>query len=231
MPRILIFDTETTGLPKTKIINPVMFHLWPHIVQFSYIIYDTKSHGIIKMTDSIIKVPPTVIISAESTEIHGITNEMSQNLGVELIVVLLDFFQAIQTVEFVVGHNVLFDVNMVKIELLRLIENVNCSYNDKRIFKDILYQVTYISQFRCTMEETKDFCNIMITSKKGDLYKKFPSLSELYQKLYGTKPNNLHNSLHDVLITLISFVKFEYREDAMNKCAEIGMMMNRLQIV
>ena len=39
--RVLVFDTETTGLPKSKIINPDTLNLWPHIVQFSYIIYDT----------------------------------------------------------------------------------------------------------------------------------------------------------------------------------------------
>ena len=36
--KIIVFDTETTGLPKTKIINELSLPLWPHIVQFSYII-------------------------------------------------------------------------------------------------------------------------------------------------------------------------------------------------
>ena len=39
--RVLVFDTETTGLPQTKILNPDTLHQWPTIVQFSYIIYDT----------------------------------------------------------------------------------------------------------------------------------------------------------------------------------------------
>jgi hypothetical protein len=39
--RVLVFDTETTGLPKSKFISPDTLHLWPDIVQCSFIIYDT----------------------------------------------------------------------------------------------------------------------------------------------------------------------------------------------
>ena len=44
--RIIIFDTETTGLPKSKFISPDTLNKWPHIVQFSYIIYDTDLNDI-----------------------------------------------------------------------------------------------------------------------------------------------------------------------------------------
>ena len=38
--KIIIFDTETTGLPKSRqsLVNNT--EEWPYIVQFSYIIYD-----------------------------------------------------------------------------------------------------------------------------------------------------------------------------------------------
>ena len=42
--RVLVFDTETTGLPKTKILNKYMLELWPYIVQLSYIIYDIDTN-------------------------------------------------------------------------------------------------------------------------------------------------------------------------------------------
>lgn len=231
MPIILVFDTETTGLPQTKILNPVTFHLWPHIVQFSYIIYDTDTHNILKMIDSIVKMPSGVLISDESIKIHGITNEISQKYGIDLRDVLEYFFEDIKNVDFVIGHNVQFDLNLVKIELLRLIEN-NSLENDKiRLYKDLLYQVTYVTRFRCTMEETKDYCNILTKSKKGDMYKKYPSLSELYQKLYNKAPQNLHNSLHDVLVTLICFVRFNYSVNAVDECVEIKNMLTNLKIV
>ena len=45
--KLIIFDTETTGLPKTKNINIDYLYLWPYIVQFSYIIYDTEINKIL----------------------------------------------------------------------------------------------------------------------------------------------------------------------------------------
>ena len=43
---VLVFDTETTGLPETKIINPDTLNLSPNIVQLSYIVYDVSKNKI-----------------------------------------------------------------------------------------------------------------------------------------------------------------------------------------
>jgi DNA polymerase III epsilon subunit-like protein len=232
MTIVLVFDTETTGLPKSKQINPLMFHLWPYIVQFSYIMYDTQSHRILKKKDSIIKIPSNIIISEESVNIHKITNEMCEQSGIELSSVLESFFEDIKKSDMVIGHNVQFDLNMVKIELLRLIENDSLPNKKIRLYKDILYQVTYVTLFRCSMEETKDYCNILIKSKKGNnMYVKFPSLLELHQKLFNTTPQHLHNSLHDVIVTLRCFIEFNYKADVINMCDEIRDIVATLGIV
>jgi DNA polymerase III epsilon subunit-like protein len=44
-------------------------------------------------------------------------------------------------------------------------------------------------------------------TQKPRQYKKFPRLSELHQTLFGTVPENLHNSLIDVLVCLRCFLK------------------------
>jgi len=96
--RVLIFDTETTGLPKSRSINPDSLHLWPHIVQFSYIIYDVTDNDICVIEDNIIRVADDVEISQESAAIHGITNEISKSGGVDLNQVLSGFFGALKNV-------------------------------------------------------------------------------------------------------------------------------------
>ena len=48
---ITVFDSETTGLSTSQILNP---EFWPYIVQFSYIVYDTKKMKIVEIKDSII---------------------------------------------------------------------------------------------------------------------------------------------------------------------------------
>jgi DNA polymerase III epsilon subunit-like protein len=229
---VLVFDTETTGLPKTKVMNPEMFHLWPHIVQLSYIIYDTENNEIIKIRDFIIKLSSGILIPDDSIQIHGITNEMSQTSGVDIVDVFESFFKDIQDVKFVIGHNVEFDSNIVKVELLRLIyEKDKYEKHIRASFKEMLYNATYIIHFRCTMRETIEFCNIVTLNKKGEEYKKFPSLLELYEKMYNKKPQNLHNSLNDSLITLICFMKFNYNIDIPNKCVEIKNLLKKMFIL
>ena len=81
---ILIFDTETTGLPKSKIINMDVLHLWPHIVQFSYIIFDTETNIIVEQKDWIIKISEETEIDETSVNIHGITKQISLEKGVDI---------------------------------------------------------------------------------------------------------------------------------------------------
>jgi DNA polymerase III epsilon subunit-like protein len=119
--RFLVFDTETTGLPQTKFISPSTLHQWPHIVQFSYIIYDSSLNNIVESKDYVIRVPESILISEESSKIHGITNKISLEKGVPITEVLSEFFHYLKGVDTLIGHNIEFDVNMVRVELLRLI--------------------------------------------------------------------------------------------------------------
>ena len=63
--KILIFDTETTGL-LPKDVSLYQSDLWPYIVQFSFIMYNTISNKIEMEHDYIIKIPKEISISKES---------------------------------------------------------------------------------------------------------------------------------------------------------------------
>ena len=76
--RVLVFDTETTGLPRTKFLDGGNLHLWPYIVQFSYVILDISSNELIRVKDTIVKIPSNITIPEETTKIHGITNEITK---------------------------------------------------------------------------------------------------------------------------------------------------------
>jgi DNA polymerase III epsilon subunit-like protein len=211
--KILIFDTETTGLPETKIISQDTLNKWPHIVQFSFIIFDIDKNDIVETKDFIIKMPEGINISSESTAIHGITNEMTDK-GITINDALKEFFDKLRKVDLLVGHNIGFDINMVYIELFRIIyyqENISS-------YKFDLHLLTNYKNIYCTMQESIDLCNIQMISKLGKEYKKFPKLSELHEKLFGNIPNNLHNSLVDILITLRCFMKLKYNRDILLDC-------------
>lgn len=221
---VLVFDSETTGLPNSKSITPSALHLWPHIVQFSYVIFDTELNKIVKIKDCIIKVPEGFTISEENSKIHGITTDISLTRGVSLQPVLTEFFEDLKTVDHIVGHNVSFDINIVKVELHRLI--LKCLDVDEIIkFQDCLKYLDTSKNIHCTMQETIDYCAIELKDKFGRPYNKFPKLIELYQKMFGVKPKNLHNSLNDVIVCLRCFMKLKYEIDIVERSEEVKQMI------
>ena len=224
--RVLIFDTETTGLPKSRSINPDSLHLWPHIVQFSYIIYDVTDNDICVIEDNIIRVADDVEISQESAAIHGITNEISKSGGVDLNQVLSGFFGALKNVDMLVGHNISFDINVVVVELLRIIYNQSNTVpvDELLSYKTYLHMLNNYQNIHCTMQNSIDMYAIKVMGKNGREYNKFPKLSELHQKLFGSVPDNLHNSLNDILVTLRCYIMITLKMDVLETCDKFKTM-------
>jgi DNA polymerase III epsilon subunit-like protein len=216
--KFLVFDTETTGLPKTKFISPTTLSLWPYIVQFSYIIYDSSLNDIIETKDYIIKLPENIVIPEESSKIHGITKDLSNTKGICIIEVLNEFFYILKTVDKLIGHNIDFDINMLKIELLRIINDKDSLYEQNKVFKQNLHYLLNYENVICTLKDSINYCNIQLIDKLGKPYLKYPKLSELYEKLFNKSPNNLHNSFNDILVTLRCFMKLKYDIDLLDNC-------------
>jgi DNA polymerase III epsilon subunit-like protein len=210
--KVLIFDTETTGLPETKILNPDTLDKWPYMVQLSYVIYEEvyeNEFEILDVKDYIIKLPESIHISVESNKIHGITDEISQTNGVLIEHVLHDLFYNLQKVDRIVGHNISFDLNIIRTELLRFIYNISNTIREEEIkfYKKYLYYLNNFKNIYCTMYNSIEFCNIIALDKFGKPYKKYPKLIDLYFKLFSCEPKNMHNSLHDVAATLRCYIK------------------------
>jgi DNA polymerase III epsilon subunit-like protein len=216
--RFLVFDTETTGLPKSKFISPSTLPEWPHIVQFSYLIYDSSLNDIIETKDYVIKLPENISISEESTKIHGITNEMSEYAGITINEVLNEFFNYLRGVDKIIGHNIEFDINMIKVALLRLINSNYLTKEQLKIYKYDLYYLTNYKNISCTLKESIEFCNIQTLDKNGKPYLKYPKLIELHEKLFNKSPINLHNSFNDILVTLRCYMKLKHNVDLNNGC-------------
>ncbi len=231
--KILIMDTETTGLPKTKTLNDESLALWPHIVQFSYIIYDTEFTKIIKVSDHVIKIPENINICEEVSNIHGITNFISQNSKFYIDKILIQFINdyLIFEVDLIVGHNLSFDINMVNVELMRAINPIIDTL-DKRKMSQFLDNMNDMKddpkKLYCTMKKTITLCNLKLKSKFGKEYLKFPKLNELHIKLFNSSPRNLHNSLNDVLICLRCYYMLEHITDIIDIDPEIKLLLNDL---
>tara|TARA_A100001011_G_C14263803_1_gene823748 strand:+ start:92 stop:736 length:645 start_codon:yes stop_codon:yes gene_type:complete len=196
---ILVFDTETTGLPQFRVSpNSNNISTWPYIVQLSYILYDTDKNKIISTYDSIIKVPKEISISEDSSKIHGITNSMSEKRGYDIKDVINIFNVALEQCHLLVGHNLEFDVDMILAESLR-----NSISSDK---------IRSLENY-CTMKNSKKLCNIKAKSNRGGFYIKYPSLKETHIKLFNAEPKNLHNSFNDIMVCLRCYYYMEFAKD------------------
>lgn len=216
--KIIIFDTETTGLPKSRQSIVTNTLEWPHIVQFSYLIYDMDTHHVDKISDSIIKLDKDIDIPEESSKIHGITKQKSDEYGIELKDVINLFMEDLQECELLVAHNMEFDMNMIIVELIRMnkyaeLMNDDESYN---LNNDNYEKIINIAKY-CTMVETEKMCDIRAISKNGKQYTKFPTLGELHYYLFKCYPKKLHNSLNDIVICFRCYHKLITKKDIENE--------------
>ncbi|HKK10998.1 MAG TPA: exonuclease domain-containing protein, partial [Bacteroidales bacterium] len=78
----IIFDTETTGLPKNFNAPVSDSNNWPRMVQLAWQVHNEKG-DLLEAHDYIVK-PEGYEIPYNATKVHGITNEKADAEGVEL---------------------------------------------------------------------------------------------------------------------------------------------------
>ena len=208
---ILVFDTETSGLPLDRLGKISDSSNWPHIMQLSFIVYDTGKNRVLKEGDYIINVPDNVEISPESTAIHGIDRKRCNREGIPIKEAIREFKKWLNIADMVVAHNMEFDKKMIMVECSRN-KMMHSLYNNKAYF--------------CTMKSSGDLCKLVAISKKsGKQYYKYPTLMELHDKLFGSTPRNLHDSFVDILICFRCFYKIRFGEDIGYKNRRIGSLL------
>jgi DNA polymerase III epsilon subunit-like protein len=193
--KVLVFDTETTGLPVER--NPSIYDTqkWPHVIQLSYIVYDSETNELITVEDDYIHIDANVNITPESQNIHKITKEILDSKGIPIQEALEKFNKFATMSDLLVGHNVSFDKRMVIVEGIR--NKIRMNVHD-----------TY-----CTMKNSVEICKIERVGQNGDKYFKYPTLSELYNELFKKAPKNTHNALIDILLCMRCFAQIELRKD------------------
>lgn len=196
--KVLVFDTETTGLPESRNTSILETEKWPYIVQISWVMYDTES-GDYVIADHIIDCG--VDIPQESVNIHGISKKISERKGEKLWDIMNKFDEALIQCDIVIGHNISFDKRVYMVEAIR---NKRKQYFTRNGVRKPEY---------CTMKKSKEFCNIVKTSSKGETYLKYPRLSELHDKMFGFIPKGTHDSMADVLICLRCYGMLEGKFD------------------
>ena len=177
----LIFDTETTGLPKKWKAPLSDSDNWPRCVQIAWQLHDL-SGNCVSYENFIIK-PNGYEIPYDSEKIHGISTQLAQKNGIDLQKVLKKLTTVLNKTKFICGHNVSFDLNIIGAEFFRL--------GLQNYFEEIPIIDT------CT-EQTANLCKI--TGGRGGKFK-FPTLIELNQFLFNQNFEEAHNATADVEAT------------------------------
>lgn len=182
----LFIDTETTGLPLNNNLPYTDLKNWPYLVQVALIIED-DNYGILAKRNIILK-PNGYTIPESATKIHGISNERAVKNGEDRDKVISFLDLALYKSDIIIGHNVSFDLNVIKSEIIRIKGIENALFKKK---KHIVID---------TMKMGRNICKIPNLSfhTRLSLPNKYPKLDELYYKLFNKHFNNQHDAMADV---------------------------------
>lgn len=206
---ILIFDTETTGLPLDDSAsweslsgdnkNQYNRNGYPRIAQLSWLLINENGQH---LSDGDYYICPDLwVMPEETSQFNGIWQKDLLKKGKPLIEVLQMFRDDVVNADYICGHNLEYDINALEGEFSRAEDDHLSSMLTKPVLD--------------TMKTTVEFCAIPYPADKPRKYDtgcdyKYPKLSELYHKLFGKDFEGAHNSANDVSATaecLVELIK------------------------
>lgn len=189
----LIFDTETTGLPKNYNAPVSDTDNWPRCIQIAWQLHDAMGN-LLESQDFLIK-PDGFNIPFDAEKIHGISTELAEKEGVSLDEMLTLFNEALGKAKFIVGQNVGFDINIMGAEFFR---------------KSLKTKLTQMPVLDTCTEHTANLCQI--PGGRGGKFK-LPTLTELHEFLFNEPFEEAHNATADVEATTRCFLELIRREE------------------
>jgi DNA polymerase III epsilon subunit-like protein len=215
--------------------------LKPYIIQFSYIKYEfypdadeSLSRESFKIYDKYIDTD-NVEISPEASAVHHITSDVLKSMKpskkTSIEKALEEFIADAEDCDLIIGHNIRFDIDRIKEALERI--RLNASLwkrlfsSKQRFYRNGIATMNIGEKQYCTMlgKTEKDFCKL--TKTKGDTYKN-PSLKQLYYAAFGYEPNDLHNSLVDIITCLRAYMLIHYQIDVYGRNRKITKWIDRM---
>lgn len=175
--RVIVFDTETNGLPIRYNAPMTDVDNWPRMTQLAFCVYENEE--IVFEYASHIKPDGWDVPNEAFWTDRGITTEFLNANGIEVTNALETLIKEVNICNLLVAHNIDFDYNIVGAEMIRA------------GFRSANKPVKF-----CTMKNSTDI--LQLPGKYGF---KFPKLVELHQYLFGEIFAGAHDALADVKAT------------------------------
>jgi DNA polymerase-3 subunit alpha len=178
MKTLLFIKIESNGLPKNNALDVSKENLtcWPNLISIYYKIgkINTETNKVDISLQSYHIVKPTFQISIHAQKVHELSEEEMNSSGEDIKDILNKMNKDItdNDVKIIIGHNILFDVNITKAEILRndleidldkydLVDTMTYKHEYKRINLEKLYMNLYDRKFKKS-HKRKSLINIII---------------------------------------------------------------------
>ena len=188
--RVLVFDTESTGLIRTTSYSDVNN---PYLASLAVLLYDTEANRIVSSLNTTI-YPAGWVMSSEAEAVNGLSTQYLQDTGVPSQAVIPLFMPITSKADLVVGHNVGFDIKIMSAALWRhiIIEHSE-NFAHEVITKHWLTKPAF-----CTMKESRR--EVQALDKRGRV--KAPTLTETYKHFFGKDLDRAHSANADAVAAL-----------------------------
>jgi DNA polymerase III epsilon subunit-like protein len=177
----MFIDIETTDKPPTAAPVASGDETWPCILQTALLL--TNAAGEVEQfVHKLCEPPANTFVHPAAAKLHGIDIKQARVFGMPEKTVLRDFHDFSNKVEFVIGHNILFEKNVIlnRAKLLKIPRD--------RLLREKL-------RWRCTMQESAQAVNL----RRDDGTRKWPTLDEACEALLGEPPRTgKHSAWEDV---------------------------------
>jgi DNA polymerase-3 subunit epsilon len=188
MPMILVFDTETTGLPDYH--KPSEMPHQPHLVELAAILFDTDTMKVVDDLDTLVQ-PDGWVSEPEAFAAHGITEAEAMRDGLPERVALSLFLDLMDMADYRVAFNEAgFDQRIIRIAIKRYGDGSSDPRNS---------QVEHRDAIADAFKECKGYC-VMYGSRRErpNVFKrKVPNLAEALQFWCGKEIEGAHRAMVD----------------------------------
>ncbi|MCB9191544.1 MAG: 3'-5' exonuclease [Flavobacteriales bacterium] len=220
---VVFLDTETNGLPINWDAPATDTDNWPRLVQIAWIVCDSKLNVVDHYSTTVFP-EFGVEIPDSSVKVHGISERRACFRGTGRHHVLWKFVSVMEKAEYIIGHNIDFDLNVIRAEIERYNQKQleeaekEAARNSERYqdeddyeYEDFadndepdLIEESFLDDVEiiCTMRSTTDWCGI--EDPNGSY--KWPTLEELYFKTCKKQLSNIHDARVDVFALRECFI-------------------------
>lgn len=191
--KVLIFDTETTGLPKNR---PVEHPEQPWVVQIGAVFFDLASDRFDHVMNTLVIPPDHAEIDREkyagAEKIHGISLDMIYANGRSSQSVYRELRDMAAEADIVGAYNLEFDEKLIRFSSYRT--------HNTFIRRPVLGTPGEVSHI-CVMHQAKEYYKS----------KKYLKLGEVYSRIKGVPLEDAHDALADAVAAAIVFKELTLR--------------------